>query len=161
MMTHVFRGKTLMDAKRSAYRELGEDAVIVTTRNVPKNGIAGFLGGAEVEIAAMVPAAEAPVPERQSKLPGPFNAAVYRNEGTQKASSSSMDELSGLRAQVRTELRAIKGAMANASTSSNDELFAEVSALRSMIQDLHAAAPKYTAAIRATGIEGAPAIHAL
>jgi len=158
MMTHVFRGKTLMDAKRNAYRELGDSAVIVTTRNVARNGIAGFLGGAEVEVSAVIATEETPAPERLSKAPGPFNAEVYRSEAP-KPTSSSMDELAGLRAQVRTELRAFKGAMA--STSSNDELFAEVSALRTMIEDLHAAAPKYSAAIRASGIEGAAAVHAL
>ncbi|HEX7664786.1 MAG TPA: hypothetical protein VF407_09755, partial [Polyangiaceae bacterium] len=60
MMTQTFRGKTLFDAKRNAYRELGEDAVIVTTRNVKKSGIAGLLGSDEFEVSATI--AEPAVP---------------------------------------------------------------------------------------------------
>jgi flagellar biosynthesis protein FlhF len=164
MMTHVFRGKTLLDAKRTAYRELGEDAVIVTTRSVAKDGLAGLLGGAEFEVSAMTPASEAKATAAKSTYPlalktppGPFNPQVYKTEPPPKA--EQLDELVGLRAQVRSELRAMKGTLAK--SSNNDELLAEVSALRSMVEDLHAVAPKYSNTIRATGIEGGPALRAL
>jgi flagellar biosynthesis protein FlhF len=162
MMTHVFRGKTLLDAKRTAYRELGSDAVIVTTRHISKDGLAGLLGGGEFEVSAMTPASEAKssakstYPLATKTPPGPFTPAAYK---TEPPKTEQLDELVGLRAQVRSELRAMKGTLAKA--SSNDELLAEVSALRSMIEDLHAVAPKYSNAIRATGIEGGPALRAL
>ena len=136
MMTHTFRGKTLLDAKRTAYRELGTDAVIVTTRNVPRTGIAGFLGGDEVEVSAMTGATEAATsakssyPRETKTPPGPFNAEVYKTEPPK----AQLDELVGLRSQVRSELRAMKGVLAK--TSSNEEVLAEVSALRSMLEDL-------------------------
>jgi flagellar biosynthesis protein FlhF len=165
MMTHVFRGKTLLDAKRTAYRELGEDAVIVTTRHIAKDGLAGLLGGAEFEVSAMTAASEAKASPRSTypnalktvTPPGPFNAAVYKAEAPPK--NEQLDELVGLRAQVRSELRAMKGTLAK--STNNEELLAEVSALRSMVEDLHAVAPKYSNAIRATGIEGGPALRAL
>jgi flagellar biosynthesis protein FlhF len=124
-----------------------------------------LLGGAEFEVSAMTAASEAKASPRSTypnalktvTPPGPFNAAVYKAEAPPK--NEQLDELVGLRAQVRSELRAMKGTLAK--STNNEELLAEVSALRSMVEDLHAVAPKYSNAIRATGIEGGPALRAL
>lgn len=52
MMHQVFRGKTLAEAKRQAVTSLGDDAVIIATRKVARTGIAGMLGGHDIEVAA-------------------------------------------------------------------------------------------------------------
>ncbi|MEO8796505.1 MAG: AAA family ATPase [Polyangiaceae bacterium] len=160
MMTQTFRGKTLFDAKRNAFRELGEGAVIVTTRNVRKTGIAGLLGSDEFEVSATIasePTTSLSIATPAAMRPqGPFNAQVYLNEPVKKN-----DEVAGLRAELRGEIRSIKGQMAKAVTaSSNDDLFEEVSTLREILEEMQSALPKndeVTSALNAAGIEGTAA----
>lgn len=161
MMTHTFRGKTLFDAKRNAFRELGEDAVIVTTRNVPKSGLARLFGGVEVEVSAMaggkdleptITAMHAPRPQ------GPFAAPVYEKDPLKNPAN---DAIAGLRAELRGEIRAMKGALSK--SSSNDDLVEEVGALRELLEEMREIGPgtkkndKSALLLRAAGIEGSAA----
>lgn len=50
MTTHVFRARTLDEAREMAQRSLGQSPVILMTRRVRRDGIGGFLGGTDIEI---------------------------------------------------------------------------------------------------------------
>lgn len=54
-MTHVFRGRTLTEAKKAAEATLGADVVVLHSRKVKRAGFGGFFGGTEFEIRAGVP----------------------------------------------------------------------------------------------------------
>jgi flagellar biosynthesis GTPase FlhF len=43
-MMQVFRGRNLVEARRAAERALGPDAVVLTTRKVPRRGFMGWFG---------------------------------------------------------------------------------------------------------------------
>ena len=58
----IFRGRTLMEARRAAEQAFGGSAVLLTTREVRRPGLAGFLGTTEVEVVAAAPEPEAQHP---------------------------------------------------------------------------------------------------
>lgn len=156
MITQTFRGKTLLDAKRIAFRELGEDAVIVTTRNVKKTGLAGVFGRVEVEVSAMPASRQSSAPSATTKSNGPFNAEVYRKD---EPKARSHDEVAGLRAELRGEIRAMKTAIAKSSTEG--DLAEEVTAMRELLEEMRERSlegnDKSSGLLRAAGIEGTAA----
>src|SRR5580700_3435605 len=104
MSVQVFRGRTLKDAQRAAVQLLGSDAVVITTRTVSKSGVSGWLGGSEVEIAAMSPARDEQAAERAAGSAARFAPGVYSNASPRGRTS----ELTALRAELKGDMRAIK-----------------------------------------------------
>lgn len=98
-------------------------------------------------------------PGRTSKSnESPFAREVYRDEEVEEPRSAVLDEIAALRAEVRTEVRALRGAIGR--PRPNVELSVEIAALRSAVDQLLAEPKKgdqYAALVRSTGIEGAAA----
>lgn len=88
----------------------------------------------------------------------PFAREVYRADDAQDPRSEVLDEIAALRAEVRTEVRALRGAIGR--PRPNVELTSELAALRAAVDQLLSAPKKgdaYAALIRSCGIEGAAA----
>jgi flagellar biosynthesis protein FlhF len=160
MTTRVFRGRSLLDARRAATAALGEDAVVLTSREVRRSGIFGLLGGTEVEIAAARVPTHEPI-----KLPsrGPFAASAYLTEP--RIPAAPMDHVSkasvvnALRADLRSEMRAVKLALSRPPADQKSQvadLAADVSALRDVLDRfvVPPARGKVANLLRARGIEG-------
>lgn len=98
-------------------------------------------------------------PGRTSKSnESPFAREVYRAEDAPEPRSAVLDEIAALRAEVRIEVRALRGAMSR--PRPNNELSVELAGLRAAVDQLLAEPRKgdaYAALIRSTGIEGAAA----
>src|SRR5262245_56784104 len=138
MRIHKFEGATMRDAIAKVKAELGDQAVIISTRNVRR----GLLGSA-VEIAAAIDTDEA---DAGPVLSGPTTG------GTQPASSPPGEpDLEKLIAPLRSELRSLRALVRSSGDSrSNTELRSEIAALRQIIENLpRAAAPAPTAPVRA------------
>ncbi len=155
MNAQVFRGRTVADARRAAVAKLGTDAVVLTTRPVRRGGVAGWLGGSEVEIAAIMPEPENELPSVESDVP--FARAAY----AEKAAPVSND-VAALRAELKGDIRALRNIMAKAEDM--PQVASEIAQLRELIEGLSEAAPrtqkgdKGAARLRALGIEGPPAV---
>jgi flagellar biosynthesis protein FlhF len=156
----IFRGRTLMEARRAAEQSLGGGAVLLTTREVRRPGLAGILGTREFEVVAAPP--EAPPPPPAPRLAqGLFARGVYADtpEPHDPPPSPSVQTL---RTELRAELRAIKGAMARPERVA-PEILTELAALRAAIEE---ATPELlmgdtmASLLRAQGIDG-PAATAL
>jgi flagellar biosynthesis protein FlhF len=165
MTTRVFRARTLIDARLAATAALGEDAVVLTTREVRRPGLLGVLGATEVEIAA----AALPRTERPAQSTGgPFAAATYgRPQGAvhERDLGGRSAALDALRTDLRSEIRAVRLAMGRPAPSSRDgdmmDLAAEVSAIREALELLAPSkgrGDKVSALLRARGIEGPAAL---
>ncbi|MDB4943522.1 MAG: Flagellar biosynthesis protein FlhF [Labilithrix sp.] len=96
----------------------------------------------------------------------PFAREVYRDAEDapqDSARTEVLEEIAALRAEVRTEVRALRGAM-NRPKPASTELAAELAALRATVEQLLAVPAKkgdtYAALVRSVGIEG-PAATAL
>jgi len=160
MTTRVFRGRSLVDARRAASAALGDDAVVLTTREVKRAGIFGLFGATEVEIAAAC--ARPPAPATPA-FRGPFAAAAYVTQPA--VTSGSRDEMSkstvvnALRADLRSEMRAVKSALSRPPPEPDSQLAdlaADVADLRDVLDGLRPAPArgKLTTLLRMRGIEG-------
>ncbi len=88
----------------------------------------------------------------------PFAREVYRAEAVEDPRSAVLDEIAALRVEVRTEVRALRGAMSR--PRPNNELSVELAALRAAVDQLLSEPKKgdaFAALVRSTGIEGAAA----
>ncbi len=88
----------------------------------------------------------------------PFARAVYRTEDAKGPHSEVLEEIAALRAEVRTGVRALRGAIGR--PKPNAELTSELAALRAAVDQLLSTPKKgdaYAALIRSRGIEGAAA----
>jgi flagellar biosynthesis protein FlhF len=153
MNAQVFRGKTVAEAHRAARAKLGLDAVVLTTRPVRKNGIAGLFGASDVEIAAIVPEPEeSPEPALQRDMR--FARGVYAMPAAEKPTN----ELASLRAELKGDIHALRHALAK--NEDMPEVASEIAELRELIEGMTDAAnrtgraDKTGAAIRSLGIEG-------
>ncbi|MFO0670901.1 MAG: AAA family ATPase [Polyangiaceae bacterium] len=187
MMHQVFRGKTLAEAKRQAVTSLGEDAVVIATRKVARTGIAGMLGGHDIEVAATPgeddadDSREAAALERAARIAKarmtrsperPFSEGVYRaaeenEEAAAVPESKPAEEIQKLRAELKAELRAVRLAATRVTAPAPSvpaELMTEIATMRSMMDEMLApalkAGGKLTHLLDARGIEG-PVAHAL
>jgi flagellar biosynthesis protein FlhF len=161
MTTQVFRGRTLLDARQRAVETLGNGAVILTTREVKRGGLAGMFGGVDVEVAAASTNAPGQAPTRSSDgsrwsgTPGPFASSAYATSHAKPAEDT--DALAALRAEVRGEMRAMKLALARSATPAGD-LATELLAIREVLDQMTSShSDKVTRFIAARGIEGAAA----
>jgi flagellar biosynthesis protein FlhF len=141
MTTQVFRAKTIEDAREAAKGALGDDAVILTTRQIPRTGLAGLFGQRDVEIAAAVVRDSAPPPPVYSRASlRPKNALFAASAYADEERSAPVDQLAALRAEVRGELRAMKVSLGRASASpaknERDGLATELAAMRALVEEL-------------------------
>ena len=172
MTTQVFRARTLQDARIAARVSLGKDAVILTTRDVKKTGIAGLLGGKEVEVAAAVVdmPEEEPVKAR-AKVKRPANGVFADDAYIEEERRAPADPLTSLRAELRSEMRAMKvtiGRQSSAPATSASsahvlQMAEELAAMRVAVEDLslpfEAAVgtkknDRHPSILKNTGIEG-------
>lgn len=90
----------------------------------------------------------------------PFAREVYRAEAARDPREDLLEEIAALRAEVRTEVRALRGAMGRPKQQSA-ELTSELAALRAAVDELLAAPGKkgdaFAALVRDVGVEGAAA----
>jgi flagellar biosynthesis protein FlhF len=177
-MMQVFRGRNLNEARRAAEAALGPDAVVLTTRKVPRPGLLGMLGAFDVEVAAtgggvVRPPAATPSPAR----PGPSGAPLPFSDDARKAGASPSpppaarrDDLTALRTELRNELRAVRSHIdrlpSEPPTSPDWSVFeAEIAGLRLMVERLLMSgaqgADDLEGLVRAVGVEGAPAVALL
>jgi flagellar biosynthesis protein FlhF len=162
MTTRVFRARSLIDARLAATAALGQDAVVLTTREVRRPGILGIFGATEVEVAA------ATLPKTPAPSTGggraPFAAGTYGGApgGFVSDPDARSASLGALRADLRSEIRAVKLALGRPALSSRGDadiagLAAEVSAIREALELLappSARGDKVAALLRTRGIEG-------
>ncbi len=158
----IFRGRTLLEARRAAEQTLGGGAVLLTTREVRSPGLAGLLGPRAVEIVAAPPDPPAP-PPTPTPSPRPTQNLFARGAyDTPEAPPSAAPAVNALRAELRAELRAIKGAMTRPERIPTD-FITELAALRAAIEEatpeLRVGDPM-ASLLRAQGIDG-PAVAAL
>ncbi len=147
MTTQVFRARTLQDARIAAQGALGKDAVILTTRDVKRSGLAGLLGGKEVEVAAAVVDTPDEAPMRRS-LPvrKPANSMFADEAYAEDGRRAPVDPLTTLRAELRGELRAMKvtlgrqsspaPASAMSAAHSPSAIAEELAAMRALVEEL-------------------------
>ena len=170
MTPQIFRGTTLIEARRAAVRALGEGAVLHTTRVVARAGVMGWFGmrdfevsatPAEDELPALPPATEH-TPHSTAPASQPrrvFSSAVYRDPEPAQAAAPAETETSdvmALRAALRAELR-VDQALASRDQGLTPAIEAELSALRAAIDAMNegdSAAGAAGRLLRAAGIEG-------
>jgi len=131
-----FEGATMRDAIAKVKAELGDQAVIISTRQVRR----GLLGSA-VEISAAVDTEDAAEPA----LSGPSTG------GPQPTASPPRNDqdLEKLIAPLRSELRSLRALVRTSGESrGTTELRAEIAALRQLVEDIHAPAAPAVAAPR-------------
>ena len=145
MTTQVFRARTLQDARIAAQVSLGKDAVILTTRDVKRTGIAGLLGGKEVEVAAAVIDLPDEVPSsKRGKVVRPAGALFADDVYVEEERRAPADPLTSLRAELRSEMRAMKvsiGRQSVPAAASGEaahvlQLADELAAMRAAVEDL-------------------------
>jgi flagellar biosynthesis protein FlhF len=125
-----FEGATMRDAIAKVKAELGDQAVIIATRQVRR----GLLGSA-VEISAAIDHDDAPAAST-AQLAGPSTG------GPQQSTVRTQDEVEKQLAPVRSELRSLRALVRNAGESrGTTELRSELAALRRIVEELHRPAP--------------------
>jgi len=139
-----FEGATMRDAIAKVKAELGDQAVIIATRQVRR----GLLGSA-VEISAAIDSDDAPPP---SPLSGPSTG------GPLPAPVRTEQEVEKQLAPMRSELRSLRALVRNAGESrGTTELRAELATLRRVVEELSRSAAAPPAAALAPAAAPAPA----
>lgn len=158
MSPQVFRGRTVVEAHRAVYEQLGPEAVVLTTRSVTRSGIGGWFGASDVEVAATLPqpmpAAAAPATDV------PFAPGVYKTAAATAAVPASAD-VAALRAELKGDIRTLKTMIAKSADAG--DLASEIAQLRELVEGMAGAKPrkdKLVAQVQALGIEG-PALAAI
>jgi flagellar biosynthesis protein FlhF len=150
MNVQLFRGRTLKEAQRAAMQKLGPDAMIISTRTVPRTGLSGLFGGSEVEVGAVAPARDEAA-RGPSSSPPRFAPGAYASP----ALKAPAPDLSALRAELKGDIRTIKQMIARSDESS--VLAGELTEIKELLESMGQKAPradKAAARVRALGIEG-------
>lgn len=146
MRVMKFEGATMRDAIARVKAELGDQAVIISTRQVRR----GLLGSA-VEISAAIDHDDDAAPSTFSgpSIGGPqaLPPTPQRNEDVEKLIAPLRSELRSLRALVR----------ASGDNRSSTEIRAELLALRRLVEDLHK--PGVAAPVRRAPTQADPPGH--
>jgi flagellar biosynthesis protein FlhF len=163
-MMQVFRGRNLVEARRAAERALGPDAVVLTTRKVPRRGFMGWFGASDIEIAATGGTPSRPPSGRPV---GPTSATLFSPDARKPSvAAPARDDLTSLRAELRSELRAVRSHIdrlpSDAPPSPDWSVIeGEVAGLRLMVERLLLSggqgAESAEGLLRTLGIEGAGA----
>lgn len=154
LSAQVFRGRTAAEARRVAVQRLGPQAVILTTRSVPRPGFGGLLGASDVEVAAIPEEPAAASEPRLSPEAVPFAKGVYGHEQRTFA-----HDIAALRAELKGDIRALKTLVTQSDQLSN--VAAEIAQLRELVEALREPrsprSDKIAAQVQALGFEGAGA----
>ncbi len=183
-MSHVFRGRTLTEAREAAAAALGPDVVLLGRRQVKKKGLVGFFGATEFEVEAGqrigVPDIDAalaarhglarysaqlserePAPQLRGRgqEPGLFARGVYEADEDEDDDSMAPRQQTADLARLENEVRAVR-AMLHRMTSSPKRLDAQLESLKQAV-DRMTPPPKLPERIErlvaASGIDGEPA----
>lgn len=158
MRRQVFRGRTLASARQAAEQVFGSGAVLLTTREVRRPGLAGMLGTTEIEVVAAAAEPEAPPPV-SSPPPSRPSTQLFAQEAYAPERRPDVAALSTLRNELRSELRSLKASSLQPDRAAPD-LLAELAALRAAIEDATPAlrlGDEAAAMLRRLGIEGSAA----
>jgi flagellar biosynthesis protein FlhF len=174
-MMQVFRGRTLVEARRAAEAALGPDAVVLTTRKVPRQGLMGWLGASDVEVAATggvlprQPVALAPVPNR-APTGAPSGSLPFSHDARKSSAPppAVREDLASLRNELRSELRSVRSHLDRMPASSDSPpspdwsvLEGEIAGLRLMVERIVVSGVQGSEGaeglVRAIGVEGAAA----
>jgi flagellar biosynthesis protein FlhF len=163
-MMQVFRGRNLVEARRAAERALGPDAVVLTTRKVPRRGVLGWFGASDVEVAAT---GGQPARPPSGRPAAPASSLLFSPDARKpSAPPSSREDLSSLRAELRSELRAVRTHIDRLPSDAPPSpdwsvLEGEVAGLRLMVERLLLSGAQGSEGpeglVRALGVEGAAA----
>jgi flagellar biosynthesis protein FlhF len=126
-MAHVFRGRTLSEAREAAEVELGPELIVLQKRKVKRKGLIGVLGATEFEIEAGRPVSTAMLAEklrdrqtqRESSTPNPFTPAAYDENDTPMR--AGLADINRLHDEVRA-MRATLFRMSSQPRRMQDEL---------------------------------------
>jgi len=134
MKVHKFEGATMRDAVAKVKAELGDQAVIISTRQVRKGLLGtGYEISAAIEDADTGPAFTSGFDHR---------ASAYNDRGPRPASGPSDVDVEKLIAPLRTEMRSLRALVRAAGDNRNgNELKSEIAALRRLVEELRPAAP--------------------
>lgn len=183
-MSHVFRGRTLTEARDAAAAALGPDVVVLGRRQVKKKGLGGLFGGTEFEVEAGQRIAEpdieaalaarhglaryaaafaerepAPEPRGRGLDQGLFARGVYESDDDVDDRVMAPRQQTADLARLENEVRAVR-AMLYRMTSSPKRLDAQLESLKQAV-DRMTPSPKIPEHIdqlvAASGIDGEPA----
>ena len=130
MRVRKFEGATMRDAIAKVKAELGDQAVIISTRQVRR----GLLGTA-IEISAAIDTEDVE-PAPPPTFDGPSGGGPAQLPQAQAAQTAQ--ELEKQIGPLRSELRSLRALVRSSGDSrSSNELRAEVFALRKLVEDLH------------------------
>jgi len=129
MRVRKFEGATMRDAIAKVKAELGDQAVIIATRQVRR----GLLGTG-VEISAAVDTEDSDAPPT---LSGPSTGGPRTSPPAMQSAQHSEQELEKLLAPVRSELRSLRALVRTTGESrGTTELRGEIAALRKLVEGL-------------------------
>ena len=141
-----FEGATMRDAVAKVKAELGDQAVIISSRQVRK----GLLGSA-VEISAAIDDGDEEPAIEPATVPMPAPAFTrgnpYANPAVQPPKENATEDLEKAMAPLRSELRSLRAMVRSTPSPSNEtkKLEAEIAALRELVERLSALPPKHEA----------------
>jgi flagellar biosynthesis protein FlhF len=116
MKIKTFRGKTMAETLDQVKRSFGPGAMILTTRSLPRRGIFGVKSKPWIEITAAPARANLPRPLRRGKV-------IARHESTDEVNGATESVVRASSSETR------RGA-------SDNEVLAEIGALKSLVHDL-------------------------
>lgn len=158
MRRQVFRGRTLASARQAAEQVFGSGAVLLTTREVRRPGLAGMLGTTEIEVVAAAAEPEPP-PSVPPPPPSRPSSQLFAQEAYAPERRPDVAAVATLRNELRSELRSLKASSLQSDRGGPD-LLAELAALRVAIEDATPAlrlGDEAAAMLRRLGIEGSAA----
>src|SRR5580692_54704 len=127
MSAQVFRGRTVVEARRDALEALGPDAIVVSTRQVARPGVSGLFGGSDFEVAAAPAAGAAPSSSRRPAGTVPFALGAY---GIDPPPRTPTPDLGALRAELKGDIRTLRTMFSK--TNDASYLAAEIEHLREL-----------------------------
>jgi flagellar biosynthesis protein FlhF len=151
MRIHKFEGTTMRDAIAKVKAELGDQAVIISTRQIRR----GLLGGTVLEISAAIDDDDKVAPAPTGPSMGLPTAPLAPPPPAQRP--EDMEKLIG---PLRSELRSLRALVRTAdSNRSGTELRAELAALRKLVEDIKQAPAPAPVAARAPRREAPATAH--
>jgi len=131
MRVKKYEGATMRDALAKVKAELGDQAVIISTRQVRR----GLLGSA-IEISAAVETDDA---EPEPALSGPTSGGPIAPPAAPALNEQDLEKLIG---PLRSELRSLRALVRTSGDSrATTEMRSELAALRRLVEEMHRPAP--------------------
>jgi flagellar biosynthesis protein FlhF len=153
MRVRKFEGATMRDAIAKVKAELGDQAVIISTRQVRR----GLLGTA-IEISAAIDTDDVePAPPPSLDGPSTGGPAAPQAAQAQAQAAHAAQEVEKQIGPLRSEIRSLRALVRTSGESrGTSELRSEVAALRRLVEELHKANAALAAQPRATTATASP-----